>query len=217
MPCGVADNSLPQGRLLKAGGLAVRAIGLRLRSRAASGASTLLELACIPRAVAVAGTADAALTAERTFAAVPAVDPDVSFWQANGYLVKQNVFTPTELADLRAEIGQIARGNRGDIRGLQVTAPPCAPLIVLEPACGSVVQHSGDAARKTDDELMKELLAIHFPHKISPLMKATVGHLTLFLCDAMLQIRLICRIVFVGCRFRSLALWRRWSRSLAPT
>ena len=69
----------------------------------------------------------------------------------DGYLVVPELLTADEVASLRTEAVAIATGARGDVLG-------------AEPAAG------------TGDDAMRRVLAIHFPHKASPLMLAALRH-----------------------------------------
>lgn len=73
------------------------------------------------------------------------------FYDAHGYLVMENAFSPTEVAGLIDETTRICRGECGEIEG-------ATPL----------------PATLSDDELLKRFLCIHFPHKISVSMKDTL-------------------------------------------
>lgn len=76
----------------------------------------------------------------------------------DGYVVVPDVFSPAEIEALHAEALAICRGKRGRVFDL----------------------HSADAgspAGETDEELLARVLAIHFPHKISPLVRAMLAHL----------------------------------------
>ena len=83
----------------------------------------------------------------------PDADPAAlkAFFDANGYLVMEDAFSPQEVASLIDETTQICRGNRGDIQN----AKPLPDAL-------------------TDDEVLKQFLCIHFPHKISATLKATL-------------------------------------------
>jgi ectoine hydroxylase-related dioxygenase (phytanoyl-CoA dioxygenase family) len=70
----------------------------------------------------------------------------------DGYVACAGLLTPVEIEELRRETAAIVRGERGEIVGAQ----------------------SGDG--RGDDELMSDVIAIHFPHKISPLMRAAMAH-----------------------------------------
>jgi ectoine hydroxylase-related dioxygenase (phytanoyl-CoA dioxygenase family) len=76
-----------------------------------------------------------------------------SFYQENGYIIVENALTPAEVADLRRETLSLCRGERGDINGL----PP-------------------EAQQDSDDALMKRVLCIHFPHKVSPVILNMMCH-----------------------------------------
>ncbi|QMW24740.1 phytanoyl-CoA dioxygenase family protein [Sandaracinobacteroides saxicola] len=69
----------------------------------------------------------------------------------DGYVVVQDVLTPAEIDALRKEATAIATGGRGAILGAEAFAG------------------RGEAA-------LPEILAIHFPHKASPLMAAMLAH-----------------------------------------
>jgi phytanoyl-CoA hydroxylase len=67
-----------------------------------------------------------------------------------GYAVLTGVFSPGEVAELRAEAVAVCRGQRGPVDGLGPSDPD-------EP----------------DDEVIRRYLCIHHPHKISPALEAT--------------------------------------------
>lgn len=70
----------------------------------------------------------------------------------DGFVVVDNIFSPAEVDALNAEAAAIVRGERGAIVG-------------------------GDAGLgRSETQLMSEVIAIHFPHKISPLVRATMAH-----------------------------------------
>ncbi len=74
-----------------------------------------------------------------------------AFYDEQGYLVMENAFSPTEVATLLAETVEICRGRRGAIQGS--TPMPDAT---------------------TDDEVLRNLLCVHFPHKFSTPTLATL-------------------------------------------
>src|SRR5690606_6225195 len=78
---------------------------------------------------------------------------NIEFYKKNGYLVARSLISPDDIKTLKAETAKIFRGERGIIDGL---------LAVDEKA--------------SDDEILKKYVAIHFPHKISPLIKRTLSH-----------------------------------------
>lgn len=78
------------------------------------------------------------------------------FYRENGFLVVEGCFSGAEVEELRAEALSICRGERGEIRGLEPTA-----------------------ADETDDEVMRRTLCIHFPNKVSSLMRDQVSHASL--------------------------------------
>jgi phytanoyl-CoA hydroxylase len=83
----------------------------------------------------------------------PDADPAAigAFFQANGYLVMEDAFSPAEVAELKKETTLICRGGRGALEGVDL--PP---------------------AGATDEQVLNHFLCVHFPHKISPAMRATL-------------------------------------------
>ena len=82
------------------------------------------------------------------------LDPSaVPFYRENGYLVVSEAFDAGEVDALRAETARISRNAEGAVRG-------------IEPA----------AATLSDEEAMRRVLCIHFPHKISPVFHAALSH-----------------------------------------
>lgn len=83
----------------------------------------------------------------------PDADPAAikEFYDANGYLVMEDAFSPDEVTALISETTGICRGKRGEIGN-------------SEPLSDSL----------TDDEVLQRFLCIHFPHKISDLMRGTL-------------------------------------------
>ncbi len=74
-----------------------------------------------------------------------------AFFDANGYLVMEDAFSPDEVAGLLDETTQICRGNRGAIQGAK-----------------------DQPAGLSDNEILKQYLCIHFPHKFSAPINATL-------------------------------------------
>jgi phytanoyl-CoA hydroxylase len=70
-----------------------------------------------------------------------------------GYVVLPGAFTAAEVAELRAEALRICRGAAGPVAGLE-PGPPDEP----------------------DDVVIRRYACIHFPHKLSPLMRRTLAH-----------------------------------------
>jgi hypothetical protein len=66
------------------------------------------------------------------------------FWDENGYYVLENALSMPEVEQLRAETARICAGEAGEIRGAN-------PRI----------------EGQSDDEVLRQYLCIHFPHKIS--------------------------------------------------
>jgi phytanoyl-CoA hydroxylase len=75
-----------------------------------------------------------------------------SAYDRDGFVAIEGLLSPDEVEALRAETIAIARGDRGTIAGVRP-----------------------DDAR-ADDAVIGDILAIHMPHKISPLMRATMSH-----------------------------------------
>ncbi len=82
------------------------------------------------------------------------IDPDkvAEAYDRDGYFTLRNVFSLEEVKALREETEAICSGKRGDVIGADIV--------------------SKDA--KNAEEAMKRVLAIHFPHKCSDVMKATL-------------------------------------------
>ncbi|HEY1447968.1 MAG TPA: phytanoyl-CoA dioxygenase family protein [Caulobacteraceae bacterium] len=73
-------------------------------------------------------------------------------YERDGFVVVENLLGPAEIEALNAEAAAIARGERGAIVG-------------TDPGLG-----------KSETELLGEVIAIHFPHKISELVLRTMAH-----------------------------------------
>ncbi|MBW7895880.1 MAG: phytanoyl-CoA dioxygenase family protein [Opitutaceae bacterium] len=83
----------------------------------------------------------------------PDADPAAvkSFYEANGYLVLENAFSPAAIEALKAETTLICRGERGEL--------PDQP---------------NAAADEPDDSVLQRFLCIHFPHKCSDVMQDAI-------------------------------------------
>ncbi len=77
----------------------------------------------------------------------------VNDYRENGYLVVADALTSEEIGQLRAEAARICRGARGPLRNGLTHSP-----------------------QESDEEVIRQYLCIHFPHKISPLMRAQLAH-----------------------------------------
>ncbi len=77
----------------------------------------------------------------------------IEFYRAKGYLVVKNLFNQSEITELKHDTAQIFKGFYGNIEGL---------LPVAE--------------GENDADVLKKYVAIHFPHKISPVIKKYLGH-----------------------------------------
>jgi phytanoyl-CoA hydroxylase len=75
------------------------------------------------------------------------------FYDENGFLVVQDALSMPEVQALRDEALAICKGDLGDVHGVNPVLPG-----------------------QDSDEVMKQYLCIHFPHKISPLMTDTLAH-----------------------------------------
>jgi ectoine hydroxylase-related dioxygenase (phytanoyl-CoA dioxygenase family) len=83
----------------------------------------------------------------------PDADPAAvkAFFDANGYLVLENAFSPAEIEELKQETTLICRGERGELPD-HPKADPAEP----------------------DASVLNRFLCIHFPHKCSEVMLAAV-------------------------------------------
>lgn len=80
-------------------------------------------------------------------------DADRAFFADNGYLVVENAATDTEIDELNRDATAICRGDYGSFRGWR-----------------------GPHDDQTDEEIMRQYLCIHFPHKCSPIMHKYLSH-----------------------------------------
>ncbi|MEO0882873.1 MAG: phytanoyl-CoA dioxygenase family protein, partial [Pseudomonadota bacterium] len=90
---------------------------------------------------------------------VGALDPFAlkSAYETDGYFVLKNVFSADEIEALRAETVDICNGKRGDVIGANIVT----------------------ADTETPEEAMQRVLAIHFPHKVSDIMRSTLTQPTI--------------------------------------
>ena len=77
---------------------------------------------------------------------------NINFYKQYGYLVAEHLLTSHEIEELKSETTEIFKGSRGLVDGMI------------------------DVGNSTDDEILKKYLAIHFPHKISSVIKAYLHH-----------------------------------------
>jgi phytanoyl-CoA hydroxylase len=77
---------------------------------------------------------------------------NIRFYQDYGYLIAPGLLTAAEIEELKHETVQIFRGHREHVDGLL------------------------DVAGLTDAEVLKRYVAIHFPHKISPVIYRYLSH-----------------------------------------
>lgn len=78
---------------------------------------------------------------------------NIGFYNEKGYLIAPLLIDDADINALKVETAKIFRGERGIIDGLQPVAE-----------------------NERDDEILSKYVAIHFPHKISPLIKDTLSH-----------------------------------------
>lgn len=86
-------------------------------------------------------------------APAPLTAADVAAYHESGYLVVADALPAEEIAQLRAETARICRGERGALR--------------------NGLRHSPE---ESDEEVIRQYLCIHFPHKLSPLMHTQLSH-----------------------------------------
>jgi len=75
------------------------------------------------------------------------------FYEQYGYLIGEQLLSPAEIKELRKEAVHIFKGDRGPVPGLLDTEG---------------LEH--------DDEIMQKYVAIHFPNKVSRLIKNYLSH-----------------------------------------
>lgn len=75
------------------------------------------------------------------------------FYKKNGYLVAPGLFSAAEVAALKKETAAIFRGDRGYVEGLMC-----------------------NCEKETDEDILKKFVAIHFPHKLSPVIHEMLFH-----------------------------------------
>ncbi len=77
---------------------------------------------------------------------------NIAFYHTYGYLIGSELISSGEIATLKADATKIFRGDYGTLEGLQPVQPS-----------------------ETDADVLKKYVAIHFPHKISPVIKDFVS------------------------------------------
>ena len=80
-------------------------------------------------------------------------EENISFYSEKGYLVAEDLFDSAEISDIKNEAVEIFKGNRGKIEG----------IIKMEDNISNF-------------EVLKNYIAIHFPHKISDTITKYVKH-----------------------------------------
>ncbi len=73
---------------------------------------------------------------------------NVQFYQEYGYLIAPGLVLPDEIVALKKDTVKIFRGEYGTLEGMQPVQPG-----------------------ESDSDVLKKYLAIHFPHKISPVIR----------------------------------------------
>lgn len=87
------------------------------------------------------------------FFRLPTSAEAAEFYRENGFLVIEDALSADEVQELRDETVRICRGERGEFGGLK-----------------------GSSRRQSDEDVIRDYLCIHFPHKMSPLMYRTLAH-----------------------------------------
>ncbi|UED87978.1 phytanoyl-CoA dioxygenase family protein [Streptomyces profundus] len=97
----------------------------------------------------------------RAQAPAPATGSVEHRYASDGFVVLEGVLDRAEIDGLLAEAVAICRGERGPIEGAEpVTSAAVAP----------------GATDATDDEVLRRFLCVHYPHKLSRLMRDTIRH-----------------------------------------
>jgi phytanoyl-CoA hydroxylase len=78
---------------------------------------------------------------------------NVSFYRDYGFLIANDALNKSEINELKKETAEIFRGKRGAVEGLVDVAD-----------------------NETDENVLKKYLAIHFPHKMSAIVKKYLSH-----------------------------------------
>jgi ectoine hydroxylase-related dioxygenase (phytanoyl-CoA dioxygenase family) len=77
----------------------------------------------------------------------------IEFFRENGYLIVEDALSQTEIADVLSEAVIICRGERGNVQGLPDVHPD-----------------------ESDDDIIRRVLCIHHPHKVSPKLLGLMSH-----------------------------------------
>lgn len=91
---------------------------------------------------------------QHQFISNKAISPEnIQFFKDNGYLIANSLFTSAEINELKADTAKIFRGEYGNVEGM-------LPVSKYD----------------RDSDILKKYVAIHFPHKISPIIKNYLFH-----------------------------------------
>ena len=87
---------------------------------------------------------------------MPITDEEVKRYVEDGYLVVPGLVSPDELEEIKADTMRFARGEY-----------PCSNPPERTPGSGTRQPEPGEA---------RDILAVHFPHWVSPVMKSYISH-----------------------------------------
>ncbi|MDX2109830.1 MAG: phytanoyl-CoA dioxygenase family protein [Verrucomicrobiota bacterium] len=86
-------------------------------------------------------------------------EASAAFFKENGYLVITDALSDAEVDELNGEAVKICRGIHGKSAGTAALLP-----------------QFGEATDMSDDEVIRHYLCIHFPHKVSEIMRRYLAH-----------------------------------------
>lgn len=102
---------------------------------------------------------------------------NMSFYQLYGYLIAPGLLSEKETAFLKKETAAIFKGQRGEVDGMLPVDP-----------------------NEKDEDVLKKYVAIHFPHKISPLIHNSLFHqeiVTILTCIVSPNLKCMQSMLFV--------------------
>nr|WP_136249580.1 phytanoyl-CoA dioxygenase family protein [Ningiella ruwaisensis] len=91
-------------------------------------------------------------------------DKNVQFYKEYGFLIAPNALTQAEIASLNKDVVEILSGKRGEIEGLRHLSENQKPTYVQ------------NHVQKNENDFIRQYTAIHFPHKLSALIKDFAKH-----------------------------------------